>query len=221
MQGAPVFRGAEVAIPTDDTRLRLVVGMATALAEKGFAGTTIADVARHARASKRTFYEHFETKEDCLIACYELASEVALQTTMQAASPSLSWDDRVRAATAAYLRALEQNPSLTRTLMMDIYAAGPKGMKVRRKGLIRFAEWLRGLVEQERGRYGARRLSPAMAAAVVGGINEMVLLAVEEGRAHALTELADTAYDLVQAVLGSLSAPRPARSRRSGTAPRA
>jgi hypothetical protein len=130
--------------------------------------------------------------------------------------------ERVRAGTAAYLGVLEQNPSLTRTLMMDIYAAGPKGMKARRRGMTQFAEWLRDLVERERGRYpGARRLQPAMAAAVVGGINEMVLLAVEAGRAHALTELADTAFALVQAALGSLTAHPPARSRRSGPGPRA
>jgi len=61
---------------------------------------------------------------------------------------------------------------------------------------------LRRLVDAGRKeRPGLRKLSPAMAVAVIGGINELVLLAVEEGRTQSLTELADTADDLLRAVL--------------------
>lgn len=218
MQAVPLFGGAEPANAVDAHRLRVIVGMAAALAEKGFVATTIADVARHARVSKRTFYEHFATKEDCLIACYEVASEVALRTTLEAARPAPDWTERARAATNAYLSVLESNPALTRTLMMDIYASGPKALNVRRRAQRRFADVFRRLVDQGRAQHpGTRRLSPAMATAVVGGINELVLLAVEEGRAHKLTELADTAYELVHAVLLALTAPPPARSPRSAT----
>ena len=41
-----------------------------------------------------------------------------------------------------------------------------------------------------------------MATAIIGGINELVLVAVEEGRADRLTELSGTAEALLQAVLG-------------------
>jgi hypothetical protein len=40
-----------------------------------------------------------------------------------------------------------------------------------------------------------------MATAIVGGINELVLVAAEKGRAGQLRELADTATELVRAVL--------------------
>ena len=48
---------------------------AAASAEKGYAATTIADIVRHARVSKRTFYEHFADKEDCLLAGYQHVSD--------------------------------------------------------------------------------------------------------------------------------------------------
>jgi AcrR family transcriptional regulator len=186
-------------------RGRLLVGMASALVEKGYSATTIADVARQARVSKRTFYEHFADKQECFIACYEGASEIAIKSILNALSPQMPWDDRVRVATETYLSMLESNPALTRTLMMDIYAAGPRALKVRRDVQRRFASVFRELVDRGRAEYpGLKRLSPEMAAAVIGGVNELVLLAVEEGRTHRLTELAGTANALMQAVLRSL-----------------
>ena len=185
-------------------RSRLVGAMAVLLAEKGYAAVTIADIARHARVSKRTFYEHFATKEACFIACYETLSEIALQSIAAATSVQGPWMKRARAATRAYLSTLESQPALTRTLMMDIYAAGPDALRVRRAVQKRFADYLRRLVDQGRKDHPRlRRLSAAMATAIIGGINELVLVAVEEGRAARLTELSGTADELLQAVLGS------------------
>ena len=51
-------------------RDRLMNGFAYAIAEKGYIDTTIADIVRYARVSKRTFYQHFVDKKDCLLHCY-------------------------------------------------------------------------------------------------------------------------------------------------------
>ncbi|MFI5067448.1 MAG: TetR family transcriptional regulator, partial [Streptosporangiales bacterium] len=40
-------------------RRRLLAGLAEAIRERGFRESTVADVVRHARTSRRTFYEHF------------------------------------------------------------------------------------------------------------------------------------------------------------------
>jgi AcrR family transcriptional regulator len=207
MQGPSSPEIAPVAMPapgdsSETHRMRILGGMAAVLAEKGYSAATIADIARHARVSKRTFYEHFADKEACFIACYAKASELLIQTIIDAATLDTTWDKRIRAATHAYLYALESNPELTRTLMMDIYAAGPAALKTRRAVQKSFADELRRLVDAGRkDKQSWRKLSPAMATAVIGGINELVLLAVEEGRAQSLTALADTADDLLRAVL--------------------
>jgi len=192
-------------VPADASethRLRILEGMATVLAEKGYQAATIADIARRARVSKRTFYEHFADKEACFIACYALAGEFLIQTIMTAAFQDLPWDKRLRAATHAYLFALESRAELTRALMMDIYAAGPAALQARRAVQKRFADQLRRLVTlAAKDNPGVRKLSAAMATAVIGGINELVLLAVEEGRTQSLTQLAGTADELLRAVL--------------------
>jgi AcrR family transcriptional regulator len=187
-------------------RLRLIAAMASLLAERGYSTVTIADIARQAHVSKRTFYEHFADKDACFIACYEALSGVTLQAVVDAMADAQkgSWARRISAATRAYLATLESQPALTRTLMMDIYAAGPEALRVRRTVQKRFADNLRGLVDQGRKENPKLpRLSAAMATAIIGGINELVLVAVEEGRADRLTELSGTADALLQAVIGS------------------
>lgn len=183
-------------------RDRLIQGMASALATKGYAATTIADIVRLARVSKRTFYEHFADKEACFLACYGAMSEIALHTLEQEATSEAPWRERIRRATKAYLSVLESQPGLTRALLMEIQAAGPGGLKMRREVMQRFADTLQTLVERGRKHEpSVRPLSSSMATAIVGGVHELTLLAVEEGRADRLTELADTATELVEAVL--------------------
>ncbi len=183
-------------------RLRLVEGMVAAVDEKGYAGTTIADIVRHARVSKRTFYEHFADREECFLACYTYGSELALDSVKVAAECDGPWTEQVRAAAQAYLLALQTNPTLTRTLLVEVHAAGPRALALRRTVLQRFADLLRELVEEGRLHHPeVRSLSPAMSIALVGGINELVLHTVEQGHADQLTALAETVANLVQAAL--------------------
>ncbi len=51
----------------DPFRDRLLDGLAASIGERGYRDTTVADIVRHARTSKRTFYEQFASKEECLI----------------------------------------------------------------------------------------------------------------------------------------------------------
>jgi len=50
---------------------------------------------------------------------------------------------------------------------------------------------------------GPARLEPPMALAVVGGIHELVLQALEQDRGHTLSELAGPAGRLLRAVVGT------------------
>jgi AcrR family transcriptional regulator len=181
----------------NDYRRRLMEGMAAAVAERGYAETTIADIVRHARVSRRTFYEHFAGREACLLALYAAASERVIRAI--AAAVESSGGDRetqIARATEAYLARMQAHPVLTRTLILEILAAGPAGLQVRREINQRYADLFRGVVQADGG-----RLSPELAAAAVGGINELILQAVLDDRIDRLTELAAPAGQLLRAVL--------------------
>jgi AcrR family transcriptional regulator len=182
-------------------RHRLLEGMSLAVAAKGYAGSTIADIVREASVSRRTFYEHFQTKADCLIALYEAASHNALKVLRAAIDPRRDWQVQVEQAMAAYLGCLARNPVLMRTLFVEILGLGASGLAARRRANQEIADLMLKVINAGQGRRkGFNLLSEDMATAVVGGINELVLQAIERGRVGDLHELVEPASLLVRAV---------------------
>ena len=188
----------------DENRARLLDALSTAVAEKGYAATTIADVVRHARVSKRTFYEHFEDKEACFLAAYQAWGRDLLRAIAAAEGAESAWEKQIDAAARAYFRLLEENPRRAHAFLVEVHAAGPRALKQRREIHQQFADLLRGLVQAGRRQSpGGRALSPAMATALVGAINELVLVALEKERPGSVRELWGTAAELVRAVLAA------------------
>jgi AcrR family transcriptional regulator len=184
------------AAPVHQHRSRLLEGMAHAVAGKGYAETTIADIVREASVSRRTFYEHFGTKAECLIALYGAASHNALKVLREAIDPAHDWEEQVERALAAYLACMAANPVLMRTLFIEILGLGPEGLAARRRVNQEIADYMLAVVN------GAApgRITPDLAMAVVGGIHELVLQAVEDGKVSELPQLTASATALVKAV---------------------
>jgi AcrR family transcriptional regulator len=183
---------------------RLLEGMAHAVAARGYVETTIADIVREASVSRRTFYEHFSTKAECLIALYEAASRNALKVLRDSIDPLNDSPGQLERALAAYFGCMAQNPVLMRTLFIEILGLGPQGLAARRRVNQEIADFMLGVVN---GPQGARKriapLSESMAMAVVGGINELVLQYIERDRVAQLHELVEPSSRLVRAVTGA------------------
>jgi AcrR family transcriptional regulator len=198
------------AVPATEVRARILTAMATLTAEKGYAAVTIDDLARGARISKRTFYDHFADKQRCLLAAYELAAGQVYDASERAADadPAAPWRARVDAVIATYLKALAAKPEITRVFHVEIQAAGPEALDLHLQVNLRYAALLRRIAREG----GERRLSQPLAIALLGAVNELVLHAVAEGRAQRLPGLLTTVRPLFDAALGA-----PARSRARAT----
>ena len=180
---------------------RLLQGMAHAVAAKGYADTTIADIVREAAVSRRTFYEHFSTKTECLIALYETASRLGLQAVSEAFDPAQPWHTQVEQAMTAYMDYLAQDPVLLRTLFVEILGLGLPGLAARRRVNGEIANFIQVAINSsDSGEVPAAHMSSQMAMTVVGGINELVLQAIEQDRVGDLRELVAPATRLVRAV---------------------
>jgi AcrR family transcriptional regulator len=184
-----------------EPRRRLLEGAARALAEKGYADTTLADIVREAGVSRRTFYEHFQTKSDCFIALYEAASANALKGLRQAIDPEHPWQTQIERAVAAYLSCMVPNPALVRSLFIEILGLGAPGLAARRRVNGEIADFIRDVVNGSHGGSAARLvLTPELATALVGGINELILQAIEQDRVGQLQALVAPISRLVRAV---------------------
>ena len=180
---------------------RLLEGMARCVASQGYADTTIADIVREAGVSRRTFYECFTDKPGCLIALHEAASQNALAVLRSAIQPDRGWQAQVEQAIAAYLGALALNPVLMRALFVDILGLGMPGLAARRRANQELADFMLGVVNQPP--LGPVLLHSAMAMAVVGGINELVLQAIEQDQVAALADLVAPSSALLRAAVAA------------------
>jgi AcrR family transcriptional regulator len=190
----------------EEVREALTGGLAAAIADKGYAATTIADVVTHARVSKRTFYEHFADKEACLMALYEQGCHHLLAVVSSAATRGggTGWKAMVNDGVSAYLNALESMPAVTRTLLVEIQAAGPKAYRLRQQMQRRFADTLVEVVDAARAADPAiPKLSQLLAIALVGGVHEMMLQVSDPytGGGASFTSLAPAVDELVYAIL--------------------
>ena len=189
--------------PANDHPSRLLQGLAQSVAAKGYADTTIADIVREAGVSRRTFYEHFDGKPAALIALYESASRRGLRVLRDAIDPSRDWQTQVDQALGAYLGSLAQNPVLLRTLFVEILGLGATGLAARRRVHDVMADFMLEVINASQA---SVRLERSLALAVVGGIHELVLQALEQDRAASLPELAAPAGRLLRAVVLAPSA---------------
>ncbi len=192
-----------------------MAGMIAAVQEKGYPATTISDVARAARISRRTLYEHFTDKEACFLAAYQMVADGLISTVVNAARQVPPGTERTHAANRAYLSAVASAPDITRAFVLEIAAVGRAGIEARTQVHQRFASMLMDLVAESfedpratlpDGRY-PRPFTQELASALAGGINEMVVQAVVTGPDDTLSvrlmRLLDPVNELCERVLMS------------------
>jgi AcrR family transcriptional regulator len=195
---------------------QLLRGMARCVRDQGFGATTIADVVRAARVSKSTFYAHFADKEACYVALYSAAVDNvldAMRTADRAATESeLDWREHLDAVNAAYLTSLATGGEITRSMLVEFQNAGPAAQAMRRDVFDRYVRFMRGVLDGLREVDPTlNELSPAFALGCVGGVNEVVMEAIERRGVEAITGLGDVATGIWAAALTGAAAPARAR----------
>nr|WP_246597528.1 TetR/AcrR family transcriptional regulator [Nocardia tengchongensis] len=76
-------------------RRRLLDAMADAVRERGYRDTTVADIVRLAKTSRRTFYEHFADKQDCFVAMLAERNNETIDQIYAAVDVAAPWDTQI------------------------------------------------------------------------------------------------------------------------------
>jgi AcrR family transcriptional regulator len=178
-------------------RERLIAGLAEAVAEKGYGGTTIADITRHAAVSRRTFYEHFEGKDECFVAAFDTVTAELRERIDEAYKAEDEWPAAAQAGIGAMLGFLAAEPNLARLAMVEAMVAGPVVVERYDAAVQTFLPYLAA------GREGASkkvldRLSDSTEEALVGGMVSLVARRIVAGQA---AELESLLPDLTEFVL--------------------
>lgn len=178
----PAIDTPAVADAADPYRRRLLDGLADSIAERGYRASTVAEIVRAARTSKRTFYDHFASKEECLLELLRVDNEELALRIRTAVDPQADWQVQIRRAVEAYVAQIRSRPAITLSWIRDMPSLGEVARPAQRRGL----ELMSNLLIELSGSPGFRRanlppLSPALAVILLGGLRELTALAVEDG----------------------------------------
>jgi AcrR family transcriptional regulator len=189
---------------TESQRRRIHQAMIEVVSVRGYPETRVVDVIGVAGVSRKTFYELFESKEDCFLAAYDVLLDNLLGDATNAFESKAGepWAERVAAALEALLEHLSEHPDEARFAIVEVLAAGPKALARRDATLRQFSGFL------EAGRSESSVDLPGITSiAVIGGVNELLYSEILHGAVGRLpNRLPDLMFWVTLPFLGDAAA---------------
>lgn len=160
-----------------DYRNKLIMGLAQVFEQenKPLFNVTITDIVSAAKVSKRTFYEHFNNKEDCFLALYEQNSFYVLTKVIEAGLQNLSPENPslskvTDAIFNSYFEVLLTQSNLMNRLYIDILTIDQRGLELRYFIIYNFTQNIKRLPFP-----GLEKITNSELLLFLSGINELVL----------------------------------------------
>jgi AcrR family transcriptional regulator len=173
-------------------KARLEGAMVEAVARHGFAGTTLRELVTLAGVSKTTFYEHFESKQDCFLATFE---EIARQTRERVGAAYREPEDfheRFVAGLATFMQMAAEQPAAASLATVESLTLGAAGVE----HWWRASEDFELMIQQSFDHSPARQpVSALTVRGIVGGIRGITYRRLRAGRADELPGLVDQLVD--------------------------
>jgi AcrR family transcriptional regulator len=98
--------------------------MVELVAEHGYNAVAVAALSNRARVSKRDFYKHFDSKEECFLATYDVIVSSSVRGILAAVESEEEWCERLRLGFLAFAGQIADNPEAARLALVEVFAAG-------------------------------------------------------------------------------------------------
>jgi AcrR family transcriptional regulator len=98
--------------------------MVELVAEHGYNAVSVATLSNQARVSKRDFYKHFSSKEECFLATYDLIVRRSVRGILTATEGEEEWCERLRLGFLVFAGQIADSPETARLALVEVFAAG-------------------------------------------------------------------------------------------------
>ena len=184
----------------DPFRDRLLDGLATSIEQRGYRETTVADIVRHARTSKRTFYDQFGNKDDCLLELLEIENARMITDILATIGPEGHWYQQVEQAVESYVNTIESRPAIWLAWIRDIPALGDRARPVQLRTMERLTSMLMELTTNPGFlRADFEPVTRPLSLILFGGLRELTADTMERG--EEIRSITDTAVTACAALL--------------------
>lgn len=171
------------ALPRDqvaaDQRERLYEATIQSINERGFVASTVSDLVTRAGVSRRSFYEHFENKEECLLATYDALIERLTARIGKAYDPEMELTAQIEAIVEALFDASSERPDAARLVSVEMGAAGPVGIERWARDADQLANFISAVFERAPG---PGTIPEPVARAIVGALRTILYSRVRRER---------------------------------------
>lgn len=179
-------------VSSGDFRERLLSALAECISAEGYRATTVADIVRHARTSRRTFYEHFAGKQACFVALLTAKNAELIDVIRASVDVCAPCPVQLRQAVEAWIRCTEAEPAITVSWIRDVPALGAMARDLQRHNLGAFVVMIQDLCATPL--WLKARSAPVpreLAILLLGGLTELTATTVEDGgQIRDITEVA-------------------------------
>jgi AcrR family transcriptional regulator len=187
-------------------RQRILDAVADVVSFVGYQAMSVEDVIATAGVSRRTFYDHFASKDDAFLTAFDVIGAKLVDHVQSAYNASKTFDEGIVACLAAFLEFVASEPQYADMCIVEALAAGPAAIERRNAVMRAFGQLLNAGAETVPG---GIRPPELVAETIVGGIYEIVYSRVLQGRTSELpTLLPDLAYSIMVPYLGHDAAER-------------
>ncbi len=187
-------------------RGRLEGAMVELVARNGFEATTLRELVSLAGVSKSTFYEHFESKQECFLCTFDdIVLEVARRIDEQFARPG-DLREKLRAALTVFADLAAGQQAAASLVTVESLTLGAAAVGHRERASVHFEELLkRGFA----GSPSPHELSELTARGIIAGIRNCAYQRLRNGEAGGLPDVVEP---MVEWILSYARAPsEPAR----------
>ncbi len=187
-------------------RARLLDAAVPVVDELGWSGVTVADIASRARVSRRTFYDLFANREECLLAVLDDAVGRVERDLVAGSVEGASWLERVRVGLWGVLCFLDRDRALARVCVVQSARGSRRVLEAREELLARLAATIG---EGPSGVVRGARVPVLTAEGLVGAAVAIVYKRLLNGERAPLTDLyGDLMGMIVLPYLGAAAAGR-------------
>jgi AcrR family transcriptional regulator len=189
--------GISPAKVAENQRWRLIGAAAEAMAESGYGRVSTQEITDRAGVSSSTYYAHFENRDACLLAAFEMVADSLDQAVLASCRSDLTSRRRVAAAVESVIASISAEPALTALLGVDLQAGVPAVGAARVRLVRRLAALLVEAGQGDDGFAAPRR--QLTAECLVGGALAIVSAGLLAEAARSPAEVAAELGDLLMA----------------------
>jgi AcrR family transcriptional regulator len=166
--------------------------MVEAVARHGYAGTTLRELVRLAGVSKTTFYEHFDSKQECFLATFdEIISQVTARVSV-AYREDGDFRDKLVAALTCFMELTVNEPEAAMLTAVESLTLGEAGVAHRERGSAAFELMISQSFEHSPSKI---EVSPATIRAIAAGIRGVVYRRLRAGKVEELPDVVEELVD--------------------------